>query len=502
VPFAARHGLRASDLRALLPGLPHLLACQALLALLAASRPGTARLLAWERPWRRACARPGGDRVGAVTFPAGAELAWPDGCGAYLLLPEGSPPAAHRSALGGLLRRRAAGVAVPPLLIVAARPHPADAWHRLLEEVARAAGEAPLQGWIAAPDELPCLRDLGAGRGAGGPTQLVLPLGAGGRRPAIGEPFRPSARAGADCRRGDAVLALAPADRALLDAVGRHPCLPPDRLATVLGCGGKWARERCSRLARLGFLDRLVHRPRGSDEALELAVLTRAGARLVAAAHGLSLGQAARHLGLVWWPASRRRGRRPGPRDELFVHLDHTLEADALFVDLLAGLRARAAAGGDDALVEWRNAPACARGRLRPDGYGLVRHNGALYGFLLEYERGTAGAGRLRTKFRSYARYRADARAVADFAGFPTVLVVAADYRVERAIAAVLRVLTLEMPSAEPLPVLLTTRERLAGHPDGMLGPVWRGPSSPARRVWPLAATAATTMRRELGDSL
>ena len=38
-------------------------------------------------------------------------------------------------------------------------------------------------------------------------------------------------------------------------------------------------------------------------------------------------------------------------------------------------------------LLEWRGAAACAHGRLRPDGYGLVRLGQRQHGFFLEFDR-------------------------------------------------------------------------------------------------------------------
>ena len=48
----------------------------------------------------------------------------------------------------------------------------------------------------------------------------------------------------------------------------------------------------------------------------------------------------------------------------------HTLGENAFFVDLAAEAARVTSHGGDEALVEWRSAAACARGRFRPDGYG------------------------------------------------------------------------------------------------------------------------------------
>ena len=155
-----------------------------------------------------------------------------------------------------------------------------------------------------------------------------------------------------------------------------------------------------------------------------------------------------------------------------------------MFAHLHERARRRTAAGGDDAVLHWRNAAACARGHLRPDGYGLYRHGGELYGFLLEYDGGTMGPAQLRRKFASYYRYRDDRRFERDYDTFPTVLFVAKEYGAERRLAAVLRALAV---GRTDLPVLLTTRDRIAADPEGMLGAVWCEPADarPApRRRW------------------
>src|SRR5262249_12961225 len=148
------------------------------------------------------------------------------------------------------------------------------------------------------------------------------------------------------------------------------------------------------------------------------AELTRDGLRLVAHWQGLSLAQGVRQEGLVGGgPTEPVGGRR-----QLGTNLQHTLGVDRVFVDLIASDRAR---GG--AVLAWRNAAACARGRLRPDGYGLISLDGHQFGFFLEYDRGTMGERALRTKIATYADYLASGRFMRDYVGFPTILVVAAD---------------------------------------------------------------------------
>ena len=117
--LASQTGLRAPDLRGLVPGLPHRLACYELLVRLAATRAGPPELVAWECPWRRAVGRPGSAATVIVRLPAGAAIRWLDANGSYLLLPDPGtvPLRAYHDALVGLVLGRQAGCATPPLVI-------------------------------------------------------------------------------------------------------------------------------------------------------------------------------------------------------------------------------------------------------------------------------------------------------------------------------------------------------------------------------------------------
>src|SRR6266700_2727348 len=209
-------------------------------------------------------------------------------------------------------------------------------------------------------------------------------------------------------------------ERAVLDLVSHHPFLPTAVLGDVLGRDGRWVARRRKALLDRGLLrlvtDKEVHLSgRGRGDLLEL---TPAGLRILAAHLGLSLASAVSHHGLA--------GGGPdspiGTRRILLAHLDHTVGADAVFGVLARA--ARAQRGG--ALVEWRNAAACAHARLRPDGYGVLRLGQRYYGFFLEFDRGTVRSAPLRAKFGAYHRYLASARAASDFDGPPSILVVTA----------------------------------------------------------------------------
>ncbi len=127
---------------------------------------------------------------------------------------------------------------------------------------------------------------------------------------------------------------------------------------------------------------------------------------------------------------------------------------------------------------------ACANGRMRPDGYGLLRLGRREYGFFLEFDRGTVRPAALRAKFASYHRYCVSARATREYDGFPPILVVTRGPGAEDRIADA--VLTTDAGEPKPLRVLLTTMGFLASTEGGPFGPIWRTALSADRRhTWP-----------------
>jgi hypothetical protein len=221
--------------------------------------------------------------------------------------------------------------------------------------------------------------------------------------------------------------------------------------------------------------------------------LTAAGLALLAAQQGLPLAAAIRTNGLVGGGPERPLGARR----KLTAELAHTLGADDVFVRLVATARFLAAAGGDDVLVEWRGGGACSRRHVRPDGYGVYRHGGQLYGFFLEYDRGTMSQRGYAEKFAAYHAYWASRAYERDYDGFPTILVVAVDNAAEQRIAAAAGAVALGRPAG--LPVLLTAEWRINSDPTnvrGLLGPVWREPGAafPCRRLW-VPGTASIHLR-------
>src|SRR5215472_15909899 len=85
---------------------------------------------------------------------------------------------------------------------------------------------------------------------------------------------------------------------------------------------------------------------------------------------------------------------------------------------------------------------------------------------------GTMRARDYRRKFAAYYRYRDTGRFQRDYTGFPTILVVTSGTCAESRIARVINAAA--MGRQPPLPVLITTLGWIEGHPEGLLGPVWR----------------------------
>jgi hypothetical protein len=270
----------------------------------------------------------------------------------------------------------------------------------------------------------------------------------------------------------------------LLDLVGRHPFLPAESLATVLGWEVRRVRERRQRLLQLGLV-RLLNAEEASDwPGDDLTELTESGLRLIAAQHGLSLTAAIHFNGLAGGGSECPMGTR----QLLIRNLNHTVGADAIFVGLHRTVRVGFAWADGDAVLEWRNAAACSRRRIRPDGYGMIRLRGQLHGFFLEYDRGTMSARDYGEKWAAYFDYR-DSRAFEhDYDGFPAILVVTTGNAVEERIARTVRAVS--VGRSPTLPILLTSEWRVTrdpSNPRGLLGSIWRMPwaRSRERTGWP-----------------
>jgi protein involved in plasmid replication-relaxation len=471
--------------------LPGLLAAYELVRLLAAGGPGLAHLAVWEWPWRRVVMPLTGARRAprVVRMPAAAAIAWTGTDGVdgpvpkhYVLVPDtgGLAQGAVRASLGHLARYQAVSQVQLTLVIATTTPRRATGWTTLVESVCRQRGLPPLHAEIATWTEL---------RGVAARAGSCLP------RASRGAPRAPVTWSGAAVDTGAAPPNLLPRpgrkpqapssirlgamDRSVLDLVARHPFLPTALVDQVLGGRGPaWARTRRTALVA-SELVRIV--PAEEAEPLTLARFglleaTRSGLAVVAAQLGLPFMAAVHHHGLA--------GGGPeapvGARAALSKHLPHTLGADRVFAAVAHAARTHHAGG---ALLEWRGPAACAHGRLRPDGYGLLRLGTQYYGFFLEFDRGSMHAGRLRAKFIAYHRFAASPAATGSYAGLPTILVVTtgpgSEQRLARAIAAA------DVGQGARLPALLTTTAWLETTPAGPLGPVWRTAVDPQRCAWP-----------------
>lgn len=513
--LARGNGLGARALLGSLPGLAHLNALYALLAASCRLGEGAPRLVAWERPWRaRFRPRLARAEVG-VSLPGYARLIWGEDELELLLLPDLAtyPVRAQRLKL---LRLAQLGVVspgqLPTLLIATTDAERAAAWRALVGEAYRVRGAGPLPmlvvEWAALEDELnTCLVPRpGAGPADGGtsvaqdPPSRTQAFPSAGRL--VGDPtaVKPAARDGRVVL-GQLALRLLPSDHRLLDTLGRHPFLSAAELGMLLGWTPAWADKRCRRLWRQGLLLPLSGGETSSTDGPAPLELSAIGLRLVAAHHGLSRAAAVRYNGLAGGGP-----REPlGNRTSLARHLLHTRGANAVFVSLAATAARLRGLGYDDELEEWRSAAACARRAMRPDGYGIYRHAGLLYGFFLEYDRGTTNRRDYLRKLTAYFDHLCRGRHKADYTTFPTVLFVAADDATERRIG---DSLVRAGQGRPPLPALLTSQWRIDDPRNGrgLLGPIWRDPAGAQseRRHWPLLPAGnqlvASAQRERTGD--
>jgi len=492
--LAQRFHLRRDDLLKLVPTLRHLLDTYEILGALAASRPGTPTLLAWERPWRRHYPRPAGRSLGMVTVPAYAALSWNGVAGSYLLLPDAGtiPLRLQQATLARLLLlRRAQDGHLPPLLIATTDRERMRAWERLLHDLMRARREAPLASRVVRWDDLSRgLADLPVQANEQARDNLVRPVQLPPlhpRRPAspipriVGNELAISARSATEswCRTA---LVVTPTDYRLLEVIGFHPYLTANQLSDVMGSSTQAVQHRLNRLLEVGLIRHPSPDEIGEETIPDLSELTTGGLTLVAANLGLSLAIAVRELGLVGGAPDKP----VGSRRKLLRTLTHTRGADDIFVRFYRQARKHTAAGCDEAVVQWQNAAACSRRHLRPDGYGVYRRGTRYEGFFLEYDRGTMNARDYFKKFGAYYRYGVTGRFEKEYNTYPTILVVTSDNAAEERIARVARATAVGQPGE--LPVLLTCQWRIddTRNTDGLLGRIWGKPDTEfdRRRYW------------------
>ncbi len=498
--LARQHRLRTADLAAMLAQLPHVLASYELLAFVVAVQPGPAELLRWERPFRRKFRKPSRVTPVTVEMPAYVDLRHCAQVASFLLYPDlGTVPLrAVRPALDRLAvyQSRPVGM-MPTVVVVTSTQARVDAWERLLDEVAGRRGVKPVPARLLTWEELRDDHriDVGARHDQRTRVQALVPL-------VHLETLEPRSRSGTpllsficdpldptptvdrrSVQLGQMAIRLGPADFELVDLVSRHPFLALRQLASALAVEVPTVRRRRNRLIADGVL-RLVRsdeigNPERSDEWVEV---TAAGLRLMAAHHGLSPSAAVRALGHAGGGPEHPFGQRTA----LIRQFEHTCGVNDVFVRFCKIARQLAATGSDDALVAWRNAAACARGRLRPDAYGVYRHHGRLSGFFLEYDRGTMSARDYAAKFAAYYAYRRSGQFERDYDGFPTILMLTSDDLAEERIAGAVQAAM--VGRGVTLPLLLTCQWRVDDrrNPDGFLGRIWSQPTAlvQERRSW------------------
>ncbi len=521
--FACRTGVSHRHLIRLIPKLPGLQATYRLLGALAVILPQPPSLQRWEQPWRPCYLRPTTNTPSRVQVSAFAAFDVNRRLARCVLVSDRGlvPMRAYRSVLNHLLTMRTMDSGSVPMLIVATDAgRRTRAWEAALQEAAEIHREAPLAACIAKWSDLRAsLRAHGAiqlGSSVEPPSDVLSGL------PRLEDPrvsYRIPKIVGSldemdqrspqvEERLAWTSLSVSPADRQLLDLLGRHPFLSDGQLAVLIDRPVRTVRRQRRQLAKLGLVRTVgpeeVPPERATSADVEpgssppnrsrtvdgddLAEVTETGLALVASQCGLSPKAAARLNGLVGGGPERS----VGPRQQLLRHMEHTVQANNIFVNLVHSLRLASRDSHEDAVVTWRSAAASARGALRPDWYAVVDHGQTSFGFFLEYDRGTESARDYRRKFAAYYAYLFTRRFERDYEDFPMVLVVTADNAAERRIADAAE--RAAVGREQRLPLLLTSEWRVRDKTNlyGLLGPIWREPSKAfdVRHALPLPRAA------------
>ncbi len=467
--LAQSRRLRAEQLLRELPGLPYL---SALYELLVGLVPPGGRLERWVRPWRGRYRTPRAKALLAASTPAYAEVSHGSGPAApYLLLADicDRPLESYRRSVTRLAGYRAYRRDMPDLVVATTSERRALGWEELLASVCRGLGTAELPGYVFTWEEvaegLPGrIAPRVPARGHAAPEVLAPLPSHGGRGPLprpVGPPLAPPKWA-----------VLSPHDRELLAQVGRHPFLSAEGLSLAADRQLEQVEPARKRLIR----NALLREPDPGEldgEAKGLTELTATGLAVVAAQRGLAPLSAAKVCGL-----SGGGPEEPfGQRSALAREAGHTLGVNSLFLGLYRVAADWRRRGFEYRVLEWWCAAACARGDVRPDGYGVLAIGPVRYDFELEYDRGTQRRQDLLAKFDGYRHER-----VRSGDGVANLLVVTLSRHTEERIAGA--VLTACAGSGESLPVLITTEARVRTDRDGLLGRIWREPVDRGRRHW------------------
>jgi hypothetical protein len=98
------------------------------------------------------------------------------------------------------------------------------------------------------------------------------------------------------------------------------------------------------------------------------------------------------------------------------------------------------------------------------------------HGFFLEYDRSTESRRQYGAKFRAYYRYRDSGQAQRDYDAFPTRLCITTDSIAKSRIAEE-AYRAWAVRNCDPLPVLVTTTQRISASDEGIIGRIWRTPA-------------------------
>jgi hypothetical protein len=216
-------------------------------------------------------------------------------------------------------------------------------------------------------------------------------------------------------RESSALLAsLSSRDKAILGALYEHRYLDREMIQVLFyGPAPRPAQRRLKLLRDAGLVHmwRRLDRPGARTDQASVWLIAKKGARILAQA--------------------RKHDPRPyiSRAADAWVncwHVDHDLEANGFFVATAAEGRTRV----DQGLYHWVGEADCrstyrAEGSaITPDGFGryLLREGEVV--FLLEWDRGTESAPRLRRKFRAYVDHferRRDAQFTNTFVVAPSV---------------------------------------------------------------------------------
>lgn len=174
----------------------------------------------------------------------------------------------------------------------------------------------------------------------------------------------------------------------ILEYLFEHRCLTTHQITDLFFDSSRTARERMRELYEIQLVSRFQPQALPGEGSHPFHyVLAPTGARLVAAVRGIDV---------------RTLGYRKGLEEQVAFspRLPHLLDANTFFTRLGWACRRRGYR------FEWWSETRCSRhwgSIVRPDGYGVVRWNGARLRFFLEMDRGTERPWRLSEKLPRYS---------------------------------------------------------------------------------------------------